>query len=318
MGKNRLFIEEFGFALFSQQLLFRVLRKLIPVQSVKDHLYKREHTFKRRVLGKELGPVIDSLVQRVPLEATSVVNKTIWVFWWQGNQNEIPLVSTCLNSLERQKRADVELVILTKDNLSDYCTIPPILKEKFEAGVITITHFSDIVRMALLAQRGGVWLDATVYAVSDFSYIFEHTLWSMRKPVDTHQYIPMGRWSAYAIGSGQGNPVAVLMLALFEAYWERHQCMIDYFLVDYSLDLLCERVPQVRASIDSIKPNNPQALALQSYLNKPFDQGIYESLCTDTQLFKLSRREKLHEMQGEIRTLYGWLLDKGNRHEETG
>ena len=311
MGKNRQFIKDW-YSLFFQQCMFRVARKLIPSRSVRDSLYRREHAIKRKILATELGPHLESLMQRVPLAAPSAMNKTIWVFWWQGNHNEIPLVSMCLKSLEREKREDVELVILTKDNLDQYCSIPPIFREKVDDGIITITHFSDIVRMALLAQRGGVWLDATVYAVSDFSYIFASNLWSMRKPIDTHQYIPMGRWSAYAIASGQGHPVAVMMLAVFEVYWTQHECMIDYFLVDYCLDFLYERVPQIRASIDAIEPNNPQALAMQAHLSQPFDHGVYELLCKDTQLFKLSRREQILEQSGGLKTLYGWLLDTGN------
>ena len=77
---------------------------------------------------------------------------------------------------------DAELIILTKENLSQYCSIPDHIYQKLEAGIITLTHFSDIVRVTALAVRGGLWLDATIFATGDFSYAFEGPFWSIRKP----------------------------------------------------------------------------------------------------------------------------------------
>jgi len=41
--------------------------------------------------------------------------------------------------------------------------IPDWVKAKQEAGIITRTNLSDLLRLSLLAEHGGLWLDSTFY-----------------------------------------------------------------------------------------------------------------------------------------------------------
>lgn len=44
-----------------------------------------------------------------------------------------------------------------------------------EKGIITNTHFSDLLRIELLINHGGLWLDATTYLTGTLpNYISEN------------------------------------------------------------------------------------------------------------------------------------------------
>ena len=48
------------------------------------------------------------------------------------------------------------------NNINDYLEIPKYILEKVESKKISFAHFTDIIRLALLNNYGGVWIDATI------------------------------------------------------------------------------------------------------------------------------------------------------------
>jgi mannosyltransferase OCH1-like enzyme len=87
--------------------------------------------------------------------------RRIWVMWWQGVNNAPALVKKCVNIL-KQKSPDYEVTFLDKDNYHEYVQIPMYITDKFNGGGISIANYSDVIRMALLYQYGGYWIDSTV------------------------------------------------------------------------------------------------------------------------------------------------------------
>ena len=55
-----------------------------------------------------------------------------------------------------------KIILLTKNNLNQYVSLPRCIIKKYNLGIITHTHFSDVVRVALLCEHGGTWIDSTV------------------------------------------------------------------------------------------------------------------------------------------------------------
>ncbi len=208
---------------------------------------------------------------------------------------------------------DVELVILTKENLSQYCSIPDRIYQKLENGIITLTHFSDIVRVTILADRGGLWLDATIFATDDFSYTFNIPFWSIKRPGISHKFVPRGRWAIYAISAEQNSIIFYLMKELFSLYWNRYNCMVDYFLVDLFMDLLYACVEDVRMLIDGVQPNNSRVLDMQDCVEEPWTSELVAALSNETQLFKLSWKQQAAASIDGKQTLFGWVLDQGEK-----
>lgn len=86
---------------------------------------------------------------------------TIWVFWWQGEENMPTIVKACYNSIKKN-RGLYKVILLDQKNFYNYVNIPTYILNKLESGKISITHFSDILRFNLLAKYGG-WMLPYIY-----------------------------------------------------------------------------------------------------------------------------------------------------------
>lgn len=54
--------------------------------------------------------------------------------------------------------------------------LPNFILKKFENGYISITHLSDIIRVLLLYNYGGLWIDSTVLNISSINRkVFDST-----------------------------------------------------------------------------------------------------------------------------------------------
>ena len=84
----------------------------------------------------------------------------VWICWFQGMENAPELVQKCYQSVN-EHLIDREIHLITAENLSQYVRFPDYILEKWKKGIITNTHMTDLLRLELLIQYGGMWLDAT-------------------------------------------------------------------------------------------------------------------------------------------------------------
>ncbi len=87
--------------------------------------------------------------------------RCIWVLWYQGVHQAPTLVTRCIESW-KLKNPDWNVVVLDNDNLAAY--VDQHVLDSIPADLST-AHRSDLVRLALLAKHGGVWVDATTYCL---------------------------------------------------------------------------------------------------------------------------------------------------------
>ena len=85
----------------------------------------------------------------------------MWWCWFQGEENAPDLCKKCLESLRKYLK-DREIIVITEKNMYDYIDFPDFIKEKYNKGIITRTHLSDLLRIQLLIKYGGTWIDSTV------------------------------------------------------------------------------------------------------------------------------------------------------------
>ena len=90
----------------------------------------------------------------------------IWVCWFQGVDKAPEIVKKCIESIKKYNK-DKNIHIIDRKNFKEYVTIPKYILEKWEKGVISNTHFSDILRIILLIEHGGFWLDATTLLTNE-------------------------------------------------------------------------------------------------------------------------------------------------------
>lgn len=97
--------------------------------------------------------------------------------------NAPPLIQACINST-RKNAGNAEVIVITKDNISDYVDVPAYIMEKKRKDWISFAQLSDIIRFLLLEKYGGLWLDATVFTAKeipenyfDYDFFSQHTKW---------------------------------------------------------------------------------------------------------------------------------------------
>lgn len=87
-------------------------------------------------------------------------NKTIWFMWLQGMDNMPLVVERCYNSWKKNNPT-WNLVFISAENISNYFSLDETIGKNQKH--ITNQALSDIIRINLLNQYGGVWVDATCF-----------------------------------------------------------------------------------------------------------------------------------------------------------
>ncbi len=132
--------------------------------------YKKRHDLVNEYLQSFYTSRGSNQFSSAPVQQLEQNDYKIWVFWWQGIENMPPVVKLCFDSL-RIHAGNIPIYVVTKKNFREYVSFPSFIIEKFQKGNFSITHFSDILRFALLSQYGGLWLDATIFVSEDLKNI---------------------------------------------------------------------------------------------------------------------------------------------------
>ena len=105
--------------------------------------------------------IADYQVMDADLKSMSNHAEPIWVCWLQGEEKAPSLVKEMLQRL-RVNAGGHPVIVVTRDNWREYCVLPEVFWEKYERGLMPQQQFADILRVALLAQAGGLWVDGTM------------------------------------------------------------------------------------------------------------------------------------------------------------
>jgi hypothetical protein len=87
----------------------------------------------------------------------NIPGKTIWLLWLQGWNDDTPWMIKQVKKSWEQLNTEWNIELVTQDNLSEYVDIDYINEPCIQAAAK-----SDIIRLHLLAEHGGVWADATL------------------------------------------------------------------------------------------------------------------------------------------------------------
>lgn len=170
-----------------------------------------------------------------------------FTIWFQGEENAPELVKACFRSMRRH--LSQEVVVLDENTLFDWITLPDYIVERWKRGEILHTQFSDICRVALLYEHGGLWFDATDFVTRP---VPEHIM-------DEDFFIYMAGEKirgSYAfiqscfIRGRKGNPLLGIWLEADYIYWKEESSKIDYFVHHLLFRLACEVNPTAAALIE--------------------------------------------------------------------
>jgi hypothetical protein len=91
----------------------------------------------------------------------SLVPKRLWMLWYQGIPSAPLIVKKCIDTWT-QLNPTWDIIVLDSNNLREYVSLE--MPERIKKH-LSLAHQSDLVRLALLTNYGGVWADATTYCM---------------------------------------------------------------------------------------------------------------------------------------------------------
>ena len=272
----------------------------------KFRINKRNKEKRNELLQYALSNFFHSEIQAFKASAyisnmQSVKKGYVWFFWWQASKKKElpPVVQLCYENLVRNM-APMEVIFLNQNNVANFVDIPDFIWEKLERKEFSLTHFSDILRFALLNRYGGIWCDATVLVtepISKHPELLQYRLYTQRfyknkdeVPVseqEVRRNIAFGRWAGFFQATNVvHHPLYVLGEKLFYYYWSKNTQLLDYFLIDHIINLIYKNIPEVKKDIESIPVNNKDIFY---FIHKPNHIST-----KDTYVFKLSWKDPIN------------------------
>ena len=175
--------------------------------------------------------------------------RKVWTCWLQGFDKAPAIVQSCQLSVS-QFVTDRDIVQLTYDNYRDYVSLPEHVVEKYERGLIPPALFADILRLGVLIEKGGTWMDATILVTGQGPWLQEildadlFMFQTLRRGDDrfhgiSNWFISARRWS---------RPLMVLRDVLVE-YWRDYSVTLDYCMFHDFFYAIAELYPEDIASM---------------------------------------------------------------------
>lgn len=215
-----------------------------------------------------------------PRKEASSNNRYIFTIWFQSEKNAPKLVKECFKRMKYFYSDRIK--ILDKDSIKEWINIPSIILEKWENGVITNAHFSDICRIELLYQHGGIWLDATDYLTSPIPEQIEKCDFFMYSSGDN--ITPSTLIQSCFIKANQYHPLLKFLRDFVIQYWKKENSLIDYFLLHYMLRFIIENNNEAAEIFNNMPKINqdPTHLLWHQFRDEVFSNALYEKATKDT------------------------------------
>lgn len=260
----------------------------------------------RKRLEKKYRKTLEAFDRNYVKREHQETSKKVFICWLQGIEHAPQLVQRCFESV-KQNLTDREVILITKDNFENYTNLPEYILEKWRSGIITDTHFSDLLRLELLTKNGGTWLDATVLCTSkrecipDYFFDSELFFYQMLKPGrdGNCQYI-----SSWLITAKAGNIILSAALALCCEYWKKNNSLADYFLLHSFISMALDYYPEEWKRVVPRDNAAPHILLLR--IQDRYDEMLFQEICAQTPFHKLSY--KLEEPE-DSDSFYRVILD---------
>lgn len=252
--------------LFSTMILFILCKfKLIDKNIIVESIRRK----KAKKLEKKYRYVIDNN-KEFNIEKKEF-EKIIWTCWFQGEKNAPDIVKKCIKSIRKNSKG-WKVIVITSENISDYIDIPIHILDKWKKGIITNTHFSDILRCALLIEHGGIWMDSTCFLSENIpSYVYNNSFFCFKHKYRNEDTIELGSWFMFSI---KNNPLLKMSFNLENEYWKRNNYLDDYFLFHIFVYISKKYYYNIWNSSVNLNDINPHEL--NRVFNNKFDIDTYE------------------------------------------
>lgn len=223
----------------------------------------------------------------------------IWQYWHQGRENAPELIKKCLESVEKFE-GDKKIVVLSFDTVKDYVKIPEKYYKLLEAGKMKIAHFSDILRLYLLKQYGGAWIDSTIYLTDKIpDNVWDSNFCVVQKTISAD--LQENRMSCFFIRAKKNCTNISALLKTLEAYWAENDFILNYFMFEHISTMLSDKTLKLKAEWDEMPYLDGETCGkLQTIMDKDFNQEKFNNLKSKTFIHKLTYKKQLSKELSDI------------------
>lgn len=201
-----------------------------------------------------------------------------WSLWDTGVETAPQLVQRCLRSQEEFGRQ----IVLTADSVAEYVVVPDWVMARRDC--MTTVHFSDVLRLVLLAAHGGTWMDATVLLTGPApADVVAAPFFAFTRPSDPFLL------SSWYLKAERDNPLVAAWLELLVRYWRDHDQVADYFLVHFLFEVLVLTRPEMMERwLVSPEHGYLPPHSLQDQLRNSFDLEVWSAVTDGSPIHKLT------------------------------
>lgn len=250
-------------------------------------MYKSYHWLQKK-FAREVKQLSES---HIKIDQEPAQNDYVWICWLQGMENAPQVVKECYQSVQYWMH-DKKIIVITTNNFNKYVDFPDYIIEKWKKGIISNTHFSDLLRLELLIRYGGLWLDATTMMTGPLpEYITENDFFVYRNGWMDMDMINMGSWLIYSRYSN--NFLLIETRRLLYIYWNRFSYIKNYFLLHMFFRMVCDRNPELWNKVPYF--NQVDNHLLMRELNRSYSPNRIQRIKSLTTVHKLTYK------LGEIR-----------------
>lgn len=258
-------------------------------------------------LKKKFIPVLEQFDVDYDRQALpSKASNKVWVCWMQGMENAPELVQKCYESLKANLK-DRDIILITAENRKDYATLPEYIEDKYRRGIITHTHFSDLLRVELLCKYGGTWIDSTVYCSGENvpKYFFDSPFFIFQnlKPGANGSTLNISSWF---MTTWSNQRLLLAIRELLWSYWEKKDRLVDYFLLHHFITIVAEHYEDDWKQIVQFSNSFPHVLLLMLF--EPFNQEKWDAVTEACPFHKLAYKRSAEDM-AKAGTYYQYIMN---------
>jgi hypothetical protein len=204
------------------------------------------------------------------------------MLWFQGLAEAPGVVRACVETWRRQNPA-WRIEVLTSENILEFLPSDEAVSDARSKG-LPLQAMSDIIRIALLREHGGVWVDATTYCLKPLdSWIDDYAdvgFFAFDRPK------PDRMISSWFLMAKPHNHIIEVWYKMLLDYWSIRSTPDEYFWIHRLFKASYDSDAEMRAMWDSI----PKISADGPHFYVPYDKTLPRRVrAKDTEMLEAAK-----------------------------
>lgn len=203
-------------------------------------------------IGRRARKKLNGKPNHFARSAPRPIPKTIWIYWDRGEEEAPRLVKDCIASW-RAHNSGWDIRVLDAETAAQITDLP------HDPSKLPVQSYADLLRLRLLRQRGGVWVDATTYCLAPLDNwlpvaaqrgFFAFT-WTKNDTWFTWPGIRRSMTNWFLASEAEGTFISLWEEASF-GYWEGRSKPHNYYWPHVMIDYLYLTSRTFRRAFDEV------------------------------------------------------------------